>query len=67
MAQVSDEGPILAACRSVIDRNPKQVEALRGGKASLFGFFVGQVMKETGGSANPKLVNAVLKKLLGMS
>jgi aspartyl-tRNA(Asn)/glutamyl-tRNA(Gln) amidotransferase subunit B len=66
MAQVSDEGPILAACQSVIDRNPKQVEALRGGKASLFGFFVGQVMKETGGSANPKLVNAALKKLLGV-
>jgi aspartyl-tRNA(Asn)/glutamyl-tRNA(Gln) amidotransferase subunit B len=67
MAQVSDEGPILAACQSVIDRNPKQVEALRGGKTSLFGFFVGQVMKETGGSANPKLVNAALKKLLGTS
>jgi aspartyl-tRNA(Asn)/glutamyl-tRNA(Gln) amidotransferase subunit B len=66
MAQVSDEEPILAACQSVIDRNPKQAEALRGGKASLFGFFVGQVMKETGGSANPKLVNATLKKLLGV-
>jgi aspartyl-tRNA(Asn)/glutamyl-tRNA(Gln) amidotransferase subunit B len=67
MAMVSDEGSIFAACQSVIERNPKQADALRGGKATLFGFFVGQVMKETGGSANPKIVNATLKKLLGLA
>jgi aspartyl-tRNA(Asn)/glutamyl-tRNA(Gln) amidotransferase subunit B len=66
IAQVSDEGSILAACEAVIARNAKQAEALRGGKASLLGFFVGQVMKDTGGSANPGLVNATLKRLLGL-
>jgi aspartyl-tRNA(Asn)/glutamyl-tRNA(Gln) amidotransferase subunit B len=64
MAQVSDESVIVAACEKVIARNPKQAEAYRGGKSTLLGFFVGQVMKETGGSANPALVNATLKRLL---
>jgi aspartyl-tRNA(Asn)/glutamyl-tRNA(Gln) amidotransferase subunit B len=38
---------------------------MRGGKKGLMGFFVGQAMKETGGSANPKLVNDLFEKLLG--
>ncbi len=66
MQQVSDHSAIEAACKSVIDRNPKQAEQLRGGKANLIGFFVGQVMKETKGAANPQLVNDILKKLLGL-
>ena len=41
-----------------------QVEAYKGGKDKLFGFFVGQVMKETQGKANPKSVNDILKNLL---
>jgi aspartyl-tRNA(Asn)/glutamyl-tRNA(Gln) amidotransferase subunit B len=65
MRQVSDVGVLEEICRGVIARSPKQVEQLRAGKAALFGFFVGQVMKETQGSANPQLVNDVLKKLLG--
>jgi aspartyl-tRNA(Asn)/glutamyl-tRNA(Gln) amidotransferase subunit B len=65
MQQVSDSAAIEAACRSVIERNPKQAEQLRGGNAKLIGFFVGQVMKETKGAANPQLVNDLLKKLLG--
>jgi aspartyl-tRNA(Asn)/glutamyl-tRNA(Gln) amidotransferase subunit B len=64
MAQVTDEAAIRAVCEEVIAQNPKQVEALRKGKTGLFGFFVGQVMKATKGSANPALVNATLKKLL---
>jgi aspartyl-tRNA(Asn)/glutamyl-tRNA(Gln) amidotransferase subunit B len=64
MQQVSDSGAIEAVCRRVIADNPKQAAELRGGKASLMGFFVGKVMKETGGSANPRLVNEALKKIL---
>ncbi|HEX8790143.1 MAG TPA: Asp-tRNA(Asn)/Glu-tRNA(Gln) amidotransferase GatCAB subunit B, partial [Polyangiaceae bacterium] len=66
MQQVSDAGAIEDACRRVIEQNPKQVEQLRAGKTALLGFFVGQVMKETKGSANPKLVNDVLRRLLGI-
>jgi aspartyl-tRNA(Asn)/glutamyl-tRNA(Gln) amidotransferase subunit B len=65
MQQVSDVGAIEEVCRKVIAANPGQAEQLRGGKASLMGYFVGQVMKETRGSANPKLVNEVLARLLG--
>jgi aspartyl-tRNA(Asn)/glutamyl-tRNA(Gln) amidotransferase subunit B len=67
MQQVSDAGAIEAVCKRVIDENPKQAAELRAGKASLVGFFVGRVMKETGGSANPRVVNEVLKKLLGIA
>jgi aspartyl-tRNA(Asn)/glutamyl-tRNA(Gln) amidotransferase subunit B len=65
--QVSDTGAIEQACRRVIEANPKQAEQLRAGKTTLFGFFVGQVMKETRGAANPQLVNETLKRLLGTS
>ena len=50
----------------MLERSPKQAEQLRAGKTSLLGFFVGQVMKETKGSANPQLVNDLLKKRLGL-
>lgn len=66
MAQVTDPKAIEDACAKVIADNPKQVEQLRSGKAGLFGFFVGQVMKATRGSANPQLVNDTLKRLLGV-
>jgi aspartyl-tRNA(Asn)/glutamyl-tRNA(Gln) amidotransferase subunit B len=64
MAQVSDTGVLDAICKQVVEANPKQVAAYRGGKTGTLGFFVGQVMKETRGSANPALVNDLLKKLL---
>ena len=48
----------------IVESNPDQVAAYKSGKDKLFGFFVGQVMKETGGKANPKSVNEILKKLL---
>jgi aspartyl-tRNA(Asn)/glutamyl-tRNA(Gln) amidotransferase subunit B len=67
MAQVSDPKAIEEVCAKVIADNPKQAAQLRGGKATLFGFFVGQVMKATSGSANPQLVNDTLKRLLGTS
>jgi aspartyl-tRNA(Asn)/glutamyl-tRNA(Gln) amidotransferase subunit B len=64
LKQVSDVGAIEAVCRRVLEAHPKQAAELRGGKASLLGFFVGRVMKETGGAANPKVVNDVLRRLL---
>ncbi|MGH7434178.1 MAG: Asp-tRNA(Asn)/Glu-tRNA(Gln) amidotransferase subunit GatB, partial [Polyangiaceae bacterium] len=67
MAQVSDAGAIEAVVRQVVEKNPKQAEQLRSGKTAVMGFFVGQVMKETKGSANPKLVNDALKKVLGLA
>ncbi len=67
MAQVSDPKAIEEICAKVIADNSKQAEQLRAGKVALFGFFVGQVMKVTRGSANPQLVNDTLKRLLGAS
>jgi aspartyl-tRNA(Asn)/glutamyl-tRNA(Gln) amidotransferase subunit B len=65
MAVVSDTGAIEQVLRDLIANNPKQVEGLRAGKKQLAGFFVGQVMKAMGGSADPKTVNDLLAKLLG--
>ena len=45
----------------VIEKNQKQVDMYKNGKSNIFGFFVGEVMKETKGHANPKIVNEVLK------
>ncbi len=65
MSLVSDTQVIEDACRRVVDRHPDEVARFRGGNAKLMGFFVGNVMKETGGKANPKVVNEILRKLLG--
>ena len=62
--QILDEGEIERAISKAMEANPKQVEDYRNGKEKLFGFFVGEVMKQTKGKANPKLVNEVLKKKL---
>jgi aspartyl-tRNA(Asn)/glutamyl-tRNA(Gln) amidotransferase subunit B len=64
MSQVTDPKAIEAACAKVIADNPKQASLYRAGKTGVFGFFVGQVMKETRGSANPQAVNETLKRLL---
>jgi aspartyl-tRNA(Asn)/glutamyl-tRNA(Gln) amidotransferase subunit B len=60
---VSDTGAIQAACERVIAAFPEQVASVRAGKKGVIGFLVGQVMKETKGSANPKLVSEMLEKL----
>ena len=62
--QILDEAEIEKAIEKAIEANPKQVEDYRKGKEKLFGFFVGEVMKQTKGKANPKLVNELLKKKL---
>ena len=67
MRVVSDTGALQEACERLIAKFPEQAASLRAGKKNLLGFFVGQVMKETSGSANPKLVSEILEKLLGGS
>jgi aspartyl-tRNA(Asn)/glutamyl-tRNA(Gln) amidotransferase subunit B len=64
LVQISDSGAIEDIASTVLDANPSEVRAYRGGKTKLLGFFVGQVMKETGGQANPKVVNEILKRKL---
>jgi aspartyl-tRNA(Asn)/glutamyl-tRNA(Gln) amidotransferase subunit B len=64
LQQIKDTGSVEAVIHEVIAANPQQLEQYRSGKDKLFGFFVGQVMKATGGKANPALVNELLKKLL---
>ena len=65
LSQITNESAIKEIVQKVVDANPNQVAAYKGGKVQLFGFFVGQVMKETKGRANPKTVNELLKELLG--
>ncbi|HEY2512725.1 MAG TPA: Asp-tRNA(Asn)/Glu-tRNA(Gln) amidotransferase subunit GatB [Polyangiaceae bacterium] len=67
IVQVTDAGAIEEIVRRVAEANPKQADQLRGGKMGLLGFFVGQVMKETKGSANPQVVNDAVKKVLGLA
>jgi aspartyl-tRNA(Asn)/glutamyl-tRNA(Gln) amidotransferase subunit B len=63
-SQVSDEASIRAMIDQAIQGNPRQLEQYRAGKRGLFGFFVGQVMKLSGGRANPQVVNDLLKQAL---
>ena len=65
LKQVSDSGAIEAEVDQVLQAYADKVAEYKGGKDKLFGFFVGQVMKATGGKANPGVVNEVLKKKLG--
>jgi len=64
LLQVTDSAAIEAACRAAVAANPKQAQQFRAGKAAMMGFFVGQVMKATGGKANPQLVNELLQRVL---
>ncbi len=65
LKQTSDTGAIEAVIADILAKNPGQLEQYRGGKDSLFGFFVGQTMKAMAGKANPQVVNELLKKALG--
>ena len=64
LSVLSNPDEIISVIVKVIENNPGQVAAYKGGKDKLFGFFVGQVMKETNGRANPQLLNELLKKEL---
>jgi len=64
LVQVSDEASLGAAIDKILIANPKQLAEYRSGKTQVLGFFVGQIMKETKGQANPQVVNELLKKKL---
>jgi aspartyl-tRNA(Asn)/glutamyl-tRNA(Gln) amidotransferase subunit B len=64
LVQISDTKQLEVAIRRVLDANPEQVAGYKAGKVKLLGFFVGQVMKETKGQANPGLLNDLVKKML---
>ncbi|MGL5785011.1 MAG: Asp-tRNA(Asn)/Glu-tRNA(Gln) amidotransferase subunit GatB [Alphaproteobacteria bacterium] len=64
LRQVSDEGQLRQVLQDILQKEPDKVEAYRGGKDKLFGYFVGQAMKATQGQGNPTMVNSLLKELL---
>lgn len=64
LSQVSDSGEIESIIRKILDESPSEVERYKGGEVKLTGFFVGKIMKESKGKANPKLVNEILLKQL---
>jgi aspartyl-tRNA(Asn)/glutamyl-tRNA(Gln) amidotransferase subunit B len=64
LVQVSDEAALQDSVAEVLAASPEQVAAYRGGKKAAIGWFVGQVMKKTGGKANPRVVNELLRKAL---
>jgi aspartyl-tRNA(Asn)/glutamyl-tRNA(Gln) amidotransferase subunit B len=64
LSQVSDRGALEAAVRDVVAKNAAQVAQFRSGKTQVLGFLVGQVMKATGGKANPQVVQQLLRQAL---
>jgi aspartyl-tRNA(Asn)/glutamyl-tRNA(Gln) amidotransferase subunit B len=64
LVQISDAGALEAAARELIAAHPKEAADFRAGKTKLLGFFVGQLMKQTKGQANPQLANEIFQRLL---
>ena len=64
MKQQSDPKELEKIINKILTSNKDKVDQYKAGKEKLFGFFVGQVMKSSGGKANPQLTNEILKKLL---
>ncbi len=64
LGQIGDEATLTANVRAALDANQDAVAQYRNGKTGSLGFLVGQVMKATGGKANPKLVNELLRREL---
>ena len=62
--QISDSDLLTDVTKKILENHQKEVQDYKNGKDKLLGFFVGQIMKETKGKANPKILNQVLKKLL---
>jgi aspartyl-tRNA(Asn)/glutamyl-tRNA(Gln) amidotransferase subunit B len=65
LGQVSDDSAIRTVAQQVLADNPKEVEAYRGGKVTLIGWFVGQIMRQMRGKADPTMTREVLEELLG--
>ncbi len=64
LAKVSDDSAIRAVCQEVMAESPKEVAAFKGGKETLMGWFVGQVMKKMRGKADPALARSIMEELL---
>ncbi len=64
LEQVSDESELENIVDTIIDKNPKEVDAYQNGKTKLFSFFMGQVMRETKGKADPKIITEIIKNKL---
>jgi len=64
LVQITDTDALEELVLKIISYHPAEVEAYKNGKTKLMGFFVGQIMKETRGQANPKLVNELLRQKL---
>ncbi|KAK9718578.1 hypothetical protein K7432_005428 [Basidiobolus ranarum] len=62
--QIEDENALEKLCSELIQKNPEEIQKVKQGNKRVFGWFVGQIMKETKGKANPALVNSILKKHL---
>ena len=63
-AQISDKDALISIVKNILDNNKSQIEEYKNGKSNLFDYFVGQVMKETRGKANPPMVKEILNELL---
>ena len=63
LAQITDESSLKAIVKEVLDSNPQQLSELKSGKEKVRGFFVGQIMKKTGGKASPAIVNKLIDEL----
>ena len=64
LVQISDEGAIKEICQRVVDANPQSIIDYKAGKDRAIGFLVGQIMKETKGTANPQIVNKLLLEII---
>ncbi|KJV67344.1 aspartyl/glutamyl-tRNA(Asn/Gln) amidotransferase, B subunit [Anaplasma phagocytophilum str. ApNP] len=64
LQQIADEGVLSAMVERVLEQNPDKVQQYKQGKEKLFGYFVGQIMQETKGRANPEVLNALIKSKL---
>jgi aspartyl-tRNA(Asn)/glutamyl-tRNA(Gln) amidotransferase subunit B len=64
LAQIVDSGALEKIARQVVTKSPENVAKYKSGNEGVFKFFVGQVMKETRGQANPQIVNEILKRVL---
>ena len=64
MSQMSDDGTLSDIIDKIIENNPEQRKAFHNGRSNLFDYFVGQVMKQTRGQANPEMASSILKEEL---
>jgi aspartyl-tRNA(Asn)/glutamyl-tRNA(Gln) amidotransferase subunit B len=65
LVQITDEDALQLVVEKIVADNPQQRDQYRAGKSKLLGFFVGRIMKETRGRANPEVVNRLLASILG--